>query len=111
MRLPPEVLNGLETWVRSLAREEVEALLPMLAPAPREWLKYEEAGERLGRSPDAVRMLVRRGRLESKRLGRSVFVSARSLDALGSPIMSPDRSMAPARLTPPEARPQEVQLP
>lgn len=52
----------------------------------RDWLTYDEAGERLGKSPDAVRMLCDRGRLERRRLGRSAFVSAESvrrLEAIG----------------------------
>jgi excisionase family DNA binding protein len=47
------------------------------------WLTFREAGERLGCSPDAVRMRVRRGRLHAEHQGRRVYVSAESVDRLG----------------------------
>jgi excisionase family DNA binding protein len=114
--IPPEIAErvGLDfvELVRAVVREELEALLASLVPSQRcELLTYKQAGERIGKSADAVRMLVRRGRLEARKVGRSVLVVADSLDALGSPMMSPNKSMAPARLPPPEARPQEARLP
>jgi excisionase family DNA binding protein len=42
----------------------------------------EEAAERLGCTPDAVRMRVKRGRLDHRRQGRRVYVSAMSVDGL-----------------------------
>jgi excisionase family DNA binding protein len=47
------------------------------------WLTLAQAAERLGCSPDAVRMRVRRGRLEHRRQGRRLYVSAASVDELG----------------------------
>jgi hypothetical protein len=47
------------------------------------WLTLEQAGARLGCSPDAVRMRVKRGRLETRRHGRRVYVAAASVDDLG----------------------------
>lgn len=47
------------------------------------WLTLEQAAGRLGCSPDAVRMRVSRGRLESRHQGRRVYVSAESVDRLG----------------------------
>ncbi len=48
----------------------------------RTWLTLAEAGERLGVSPDAVRMRAKRGRLEVRHHGRRVYVSAASVDRL-----------------------------
>ncbi len=47
------------------------------------WLTLEQAAERLGCSPDAVRMRAKRGRLEHRRQGRRLYVSATSVDGLG----------------------------
>ena len=78
--LAPDVLDALE----QLVHERVQAELADAAAAKnaRAWLTLEEAGERLGCSPDAVRMRVKRGRLESRRQGRRVYVSAASVDRL-----------------------------
>jgi excisionase family DNA binding protein len=47
------------------------------------WLTLGQAAERLGCTPDAVRMRVQRGRLEHRRQGRRVYVSAEAVDRLG----------------------------
>lgn len=52
-------------------------------PATRPWLTVQEAAERLGCSPDAIRMRCSRGRLEHRRQGRRLYVSAASVDQLG----------------------------
>jgi hypothetical protein len=48
-----------------------------------EWLTLAEAGVRLGCSPDAVRMRVKRGRLQARHQGRRIYVSAASVERLG----------------------------
>jgi excisionase family DNA binding protein len=48
----------------------------------RELLTLAEAGERLGCSRGAARMLVRRGRLDSRHVGRRLYVTADSLNRL-----------------------------
>ena len=53
------------------------------ASSEQEWLTLEQAGRRLGCSPDAVRMRVKRGRLRTRRPGRRVYVSAVSVSDLG----------------------------
>jgi excisionase family DNA binding protein len=44
------------------------------------WLTFEQAGERLGCSADAVRMRAKRGRLETRHVGRRVYISRASVD-------------------------------
>jgi excisionase family DNA binding protein len=46
------------------------------------WLTLEQAAKRLDCSPDAVRMRVKRKRLEGRRQGRRLYVSAASVDDL-----------------------------
>jgi excisionase family DNA binding protein len=48
----------------------------------RAWLTLDEAAEQLGVSADAVRMRVKRGRLQSRRQGRRLYVSAASVERL-----------------------------
>lgn len=43
------------------------------------WLTIAAAADLLGCSPDAVRMRVKRGRLEARHEGRRVYVSRRSV--------------------------------
>jgi excisionase family DNA binding protein len=71
--------------IDELVDERVAAAVAKLAPATNgepEWLTLEQAGERLNCSPDAVRMRLRRGRLEARNHGRRVYVSRRSVDGL-----------------------------
>lgn len=51
-------------------------------PASRKWLTVAEAAERLACTPDAVRMRCSRGRLDHRRQGRRLYVSADSVDRL-----------------------------
>jgi excisionase family DNA binding protein len=72
--------------VERIAMRAAEIVLERQAAAAgeaRRWLTLEEAGDRLGCSSNAVRMRVKRGRLESRRQGRRVYVSAASVNALG----------------------------
>ena len=77
--LAPELVSALE----ELVAERVAAELAARAPAKgARWLTLEQAADRLGCSADAVRMRVKRGRLEHRRQGRRVYVSAESVDLL-----------------------------
>jgi excisionase family DNA binding protein len=69
--------------VEELVKARVEQALAELAQPRRVWLTLAEAAERLGCSPDAVRMRINRGRLEHRRHGRRLYVSAASIDRLG----------------------------
>lgn len=66
----------------ALVQERVEQTLIDRAPG-RPWLTLREAAERLGCTPDAVRMRINRGRLDHRRHGRRLYVSAASVDRLG----------------------------
>jgi excisionase family DNA binding protein len=61
----------------------VEGIVRPDGPESRRWLTVPEAAERLGCSADAVRMRCSRGRLEHRRQGRRLYVSAASVDELG----------------------------
>lgn len=82
-----EALVGpnLARAILDAVREELAAELaarPTAGPEPR-WLTLEQAGERLGCTPDAVRMRVKRGRLQARKHGRRTYVSAISVGDLG----------------------------
>jgi DNA-directed RNA polymerase specialized sigma24 family protein len=51
------------------AREELERQVQ-----PRRWLPLAEAAREFGCSPDALRMRAKRGRVQTRRQGRSVYV-------------------------------------
>jgi len=78
--LSPAIVDAIEELVELRVREELAAR--DTRTAQRTWLTLEEAGKELGCSPDAVRMRVKRGRLESRRQGRRVYVSAASVERL-----------------------------
>jgi excisionase family DNA binding protein len=80
--LAPELVAALERLVDERVAAAV-AELEVASYGGRRWLTLSEAGERLGCSPDAVRMRVKRGRLEARRQGSRVYVSAASVDTLG----------------------------
>jgi excisionase family DNA binding protein len=68
--------------IEALVQERVAEAIAHREPR-RAWLTLTEAAELLGCSPNAVRMRVNRGRLESRRHGRRVYVSVASIDRLG----------------------------
>jgi excisionase family DNA binding protein len=74
----PDVLEAIEQLVEERVRVGLDARAP--AGQDRRWLTVEQAAERLSCSPDAVRMRVRRGRLEHRRQGRRLYISAASID-------------------------------
>lgn len=79
--LSPDLLMALEELVDERARAVLAATFPV-GDAPR-WLTVEQTAKRLSCTPDAVRMRVKRGRLEHRRQGRRIYVSAESVDRLG----------------------------
>jgi excisionase family DNA binding protein len=77
------LLEVLQPLVAELVEQELDRRLDdyMRDSSPR-WLTLEQAAERLGCSPDAVRMRARRGRLEHRYQGRRLYVSADAVDRL-----------------------------
>lgn len=78
--LSPAIVDAIEELVESRVREELAARDTQAAQ--RTWLTLEEAGEQLGCSPDAVRKRIGRGRLDARKQGRRVYVSAASVERL-----------------------------
>lgn len=69
--------------IEALVEARVQQALAGREQPRRVWLTLAEAADRLGCTPDAVRMRINRGRLDSRRHGRRVYVSAASIDRLG----------------------------
>jgi excisionase family DNA binding protein len=78
--LSPELLAALDELIADRIADEVLRIATR-SESPR-WLTLEQASERLGCSPAAVRMRASRGRLQTRRHGRRVYVSAASVDEL-----------------------------
>ena len=76
-----DLLDALDALVAERVAAEL-AHLDARDDRPR-WLTLEQAAERLGCSPAAVRMRASRGRLETRRHGRRLYVSASSVAELG----------------------------
>jgi excisionase family DNA binding protein len=66
----------------ALVQARVDETLIQRGQQDRSWLTLREAAERLGCSADAVRMRINRGRLDHRRQGRRIYVSATSIDRL-----------------------------
>jgi excisionase family DNA binding protein len=85
-----ELAMELSTHPRfeALIQERVEQTLMARVGGPQErrWLTVSEAAERLSCTPDAVRMRIHRGRLDHRRHGRRLYVSAASVDRLGPAV-------------------------
>lgn len=79
LTLPPELVEEIAARAAAIVLEQLER---DQSRDEGPWLTLPQAGERLGCSPDAVRMRVKRGRLEYKRQGRRLYVSRASVDAL-----------------------------
>ena len=95
------VLGPLVEWLADLTREIVREEVAALRPAEREWLTVTDAAVALGVTP-AVRMRIRRGRLEGRTDGRHVYVAAECPPRGGRVLKA--KIIGPARQTPPEAR-------
>lgn len=80
--LAADVVDALEELVAERVQAELEARRIADDGAGRKWLPVAEAAARLGCSPAAVRMRVKRGRLEHRHQGRRLYVSAASIDDL-----------------------------
>jgi excisionase family DNA binding protein len=80
--LAPELLDALEKMVAERVAAELDRVEADHKSGPK-WLTLEQAAERLGCSPAAVRMRANRGRLQARRHGRRVYVSAASVADLG----------------------------
>ena len=78
--LAPEALDALDELI---AEQVAGALALRPEPITPRWLTLDQAGELLGCSRDAVRMRARRGRLQARRHGRCLYVSAASVADLG----------------------------
>jgi len=76
----PDVVAAFEQFVVERVAAELEAAPRGDGSPP--WLTVEQAAERLGCSTDAVRRRAKRGRLESRHMGRTVYLSAASVDRL-----------------------------
>jgi excisionase family DNA binding protein len=85
MSAAAELLVLIERLVDERVEEKLAAALDALrteSHAGPRWLTYEQAGERMGCTADAVRMRANRGRLTCRRIGRSVYVSAEDVDGI-----------------------------
>jgi len=76
-------MHALVEVIEWVVDERVNALLTALnAQQAKKWLTPAEAAERLHCTPDAARRRAKRGRLEARYQGRSVYISAESVDGL-----------------------------
>jgi excisionase family DNA binding protein len=85
--LPPGAADAVEQLVAEEVGEQVPAAVreAVAAEHARELLTLDEAAVLLGCSRDAVRMRARRGRLDTRRHGRRVYVTRESLRKLEGP--------------------------
>jgi excisionase family DNA binding protein len=111
-----EALLGpvLATAILDVLREELAASsIPHSEPASR-WLTVEQTADYLGTTAKAIRRRIDRGRLRVVRDGRRLYVDRQALDeafAAEGRMLPATPQKAPAPLTRPGARPQEVGLP
>ena len=78
--LSPDLVDAIAELVDERVAQALKAASARHGPR---WLTVEQAAERLSCSPDAVRMRVKRGRLEHRRQGRRIYVSGESVDRIG----------------------------
>jgi hypothetical protein len=79
--LSPDLVDALGELVAERVASELARLEATRDNGPR-WLTLEQAAARLDCTPAAVRMRARRGRLDTRRHGRRVYVAAASVDEL-----------------------------
>jgi hypothetical protein len=77
--LGPQTLDALEAYVDARIAGAVDKLQSAGNAEP-EWVTLAQAGQRLGCSADAVRMRANRGRVETKHVGRRLYVLRASID-------------------------------
>ncbi len=79
-----EVVDAFERLIDERVREAFESA--RRTASSRTWLTLEEASQELGCSADAIRMRIRRGRLDARRQGRRLYVSAASIRTLSGGV-------------------------
>jgi excisionase family DNA binding protein len=79
--LGPELVAAIEQFVDERVARAVAGIQVPAPPA--RWLTVAQAADLLGCTPDAVRMRIRRGRLDARRQGRRVYVARASVVELG----------------------------
>jgi excisionase family DNA binding protein len=77
-----ELLDLVDAYVDERVALTVAEFTPAATNGVPEWLTLAAAAERLDCSVDAVRMRVKRGRLQARHQGRRVYVSRASVDGL-----------------------------
>lgn len=111
-RLEALVGPNLAGAILDALREELAAEpSPHSEPAVSRWLTVEQATDYLGTTPKAIRRRIDRGRLKAVRDGGRVYVDRQALDeafAAKGRMLRATTQKAPAPLTRPGARPQEV---
>jgi excisionase family DNA binding protein len=81
--LAHQIVEAIEELVAERVAVEVECRRDFKPVRGAQWLTLDQAAQRLGCTPDAVRMRVNRGRLQHRKHGRRLYVSAESVDTLG----------------------------
>lgn len=76
------MVEALRQLIVGIVREELRDFAQEHLRERKPWLTLSEAAERLGCSPDAVRMRARRGRLEHRYHGRRLYISTDAIDRL-----------------------------
>ena len=111
--LAPDVVAAISMLIDQRAEDVADRRLAQAQFAGgKPWLTVAEAAELLGCTPVAVRHRVRRGRLEGRYQGRRLYVAAQSILALSdySADTGTTTKVAPARRTPPGARPRRKEI-
>jgi excisionase family DNA binding protein len=80
MMLPPEVLEGLEAWLRSVVQDEFAAVLSTQRTEPHKWLNVREAAEYLRVSQRTLERLVASGEIRSANVERRRIIRREWLD-------------------------------
>jgi excisionase family DNA binding protein len=113
-RLEALVGPNLAGAILDALREELAGTPFLHAEPTTRWLTVDQTADYLGTTPKAIRRRIDRGRLRAVRDGRRIYVDRQALDeafAAKGRMLRRTTQKAPAPLTRPGARPQEVELP
>jgi excisionase family DNA binding protein len=75
-----DTVDPFEALVEAVATRVIERIGAQRATTSKRWLTVREAAEHIGRSPNAVYMMIREKKIPTSRIDNRVMIDARELD-------------------------------
>lgn len=72
--------DPMEALIETVVQRVIERMSARRAVTSKRWLNVREAADHLGRTPNAIYMMIRAGKIPTTRIDGRVMIDARALD-------------------------------